>query len=356
MINYKELTGLIDAGKDEEIQKALQNLPEQAVIALMDMQDAPHKQYLINLLNPFVPSADSLLAARKGDTSNWDDELIDYAFRTYANGDMPREADFDYDPAKYEEAFDKFMSDGSSFQNYVAGLRKKYGESITGSNDEQPDTGINAQSLSLDDLWNNINDFGMVGEDSDDFTKNEWNKLIDVYDMAVENTARSDPDKLVEHLLHKGFSGNALGRAAHEVIDEYHPDYEIDESMFGPVYAEDDEANPNDKRWLNEWLSKHHYVDTNGDGDTDVITADTNGNGKPDTAVVAGDDAKEEKEAVKAAKEDLGLDGDDDTSTGKKKKELEDDNADVLSDKKQKDTCSDSRQKNIISALSELRF
>ena len=196
----------------------------------------------------------------------------------------------------------------------------------------------------------------MVGEDSDDFTKNEWNKLIDVYDMAVENTARSDPDKLVEHLLHKGFSGNALGRAAHEVIDEYHPDYEIDESMFGPVYAEDDEANPNDKRWLNEWLSKHHYVDTNGDGDTDVITADTNGNGKPDTAVVAGDDAKEEKEAVKAAKEDLGLDGDDDTSTGKKNKELEDDNADVLSDKKQKDTCSDSRQKNIISALSELRF
>lgn len=226
-------------------------------------------------------------------------------------------------------------------------MPEKYGESITGSNDEQPDTGINVQSLSLDDLWNNINDFGMVGEDSDDFTKNEWNKLIEAYDMAVENIARSDPDKLVEHLLHKGFSGNALGRAAHEVIDEYHPDYEIDESRFGPVYAEDDGANPNDKLWLNEWLSKHHYVDTNGDGDTDVITADTDDNGEPDTAVVAGDDAKEEKDAVKAAKEDLGLDGDDDTSTGKKKKEL---------DAPDESTLSDARFKNICLALLDNRF
>lgn len=137
--------------------------------------------------------------------------------------------------------------------------------------------------------------------------------------------------------------GEKLADMLNMYNDIYQKDYD---DIIDEMYAKHDAATD----------SEESSTDANGDGDTDIITADTNGNGKPDTAVVAGDDAKEEKEAVKAAKEDLGLDGDDDTSTGKKKKELEDDNADVLSDKKQKDTCSDSRQKNIISALSELRF
>jgi len=84
-------------------------------------------------------------------------------------------------------------------------------------------------------------------------------------------------------------------------------------------------------------------TDVNGDGDSDVITADTNGNGEKDTAIIAGDTAKEEKDAVKAAKEDLGMDGDEQTSTGKKKGELDDEDDWTV--------VSDERQKNIISAL-----
>lgn len=84
-------------------------------------------------------------------------------------------------------------------------------------------------------------------------------------------------------------------------------------------------------------------IDVNGDGDSDVITADANGNGEKDTAIVAGDNAKEEKDAVEAAKEDLGMDGDEQTSTGKKKGELDDEDDWTV--------VSDERQKNIISAL-----
>ena len=97
-------------------------------------------------------------------------------------------------------------------------------------------------------------------------------------------------------------------------------------------------------------------VDVNGDGDTDLQVADTNGNGKPDTAIVTADSKAEEKEAVKAAKESLGFDKNDKTSTGKTKSELEDDST-VISDKKKKNmTCSDVTQKNILSALIDRRF
>lgn len=96
--------------------------------------------------------------------------------------------------------------------------------------------------------------------------------------------------------------------------------------------------------------------DVNGDGDTDVVTADTNGNGEKDTAVVTADSEPEKKEAIKAAKEDLGLDKKDKTSTGKTKGELEKDK-DVVSDEKKKDmTCSDATQKNIMAALLDHRF
>lgn len=96
--------------------------------------------------------------------------------------------------------------------------------------------------------------------------------------------------------------------------------------------------------------------DVNGDGDTDLRVADTNGNGKPDTAIVTADSKAEEKEAVKAAKESLGFDKNDKTSTGKTKSELEDDST-VISDKKKKNmTCSDVTQKNILSALIDRRF
>lgn len=99
--------------------------------------------------------------------------------------------------------------------------------------------------------------------------------------------------------------------------------------------------------------------DVNSDGDTDVVTADTNGNGEKDTAVVTADSEPEKKEAIKAAKEDLGLDKEDKTSTGKTKGELEDEpkENDVVSDEKKKDmTCSDATQKNIMAALLDHRF
>ena len=97
-------------------------------------------------------------------------------------------------------------------------------------------------------------------------------------------------------------------------------------------------------------------VDVNNDGDTDVNVADTNKNGKPDTAIVNADSRAEEKEAVKAAKEALGFDKNDKTSIGKTKGELEDDTS-VVSDKKKKNmTCSDVTQKNILSALIDRRF
>ena len=96
--------------------------------------------------------------------------------------------------------------------------------------------------------------------------------------------------------------------------------------------------------------------DVNGDGDTDLQVADTNGNGKPDTAIVTADSKSEEKEAIKAAKESLGFDKKDKTSTGKTKGELDDDTS-VVSDKKKKNvTCSDVTQKNILSALIDRRF
>lgn len=84
-------------------------------------------------------------------------------------------------------------------------------------------------------------------------------------------------------------------------------------------------------------------IDANGDGDTDVIAEDITGDGEADISVAMGDTEEEAKDAVKAAKEETGADEADSTSTGKKKCELEDDERNAL-------------HKNILSALSELRF
>lgn len=83
-------------------------------------------------------------------------------------------------------------------------------------------------------------------------------------------------------------------------------------------------------------------VDVNDDGDTDLLITDTNGDDKPDTAIITTDSTKEQKEAIKAAKDEF--DVDEQTSTGKTKKELDN------------QTVSDMRQKNVLSALLEHRF
>lgn len=117
-------------------------------------------------------------------------------------------------------------------------------------------------------------------------------------------------------------------------------------------------------------------ADVNGDGDADVSMADTNGNGEPDMAVVDADSKEEEKQAVEEAKDKLSGKDDDITSTGKTEEELSDSKPTGVSDKKKKDvkkdvSCdgdcppakknkeenvSDLRQKNIVSALMDLRF
>ncbi len=83
-------------------------------------------------------------------------------------------------------------------------------------------------------------------------------------------------------------------------------------------------------------------VDVNGDGDTDLHIADTNDNGKPDTAIITADSKKEQRDAIKAVKDELNIDKQ--TSTGKTKKELDD------------QTLSDVRQKNVLKALRDCRF
>ena len=87
---------------------------------------------------------------------------------------------------------------------------------------------------------------------------------------------------------------------------------------------------------------KDYRFDVNNDGDTDVTIIDTNDNGKPDTAIITTDSKKEQRDAIKAAKDELNIDKQ--TSTGKTKKELDD------------QTLSDVCQKNVLKALLDCRF
>lgn len=85
-------------------------------------------------------------------------------------------------------------------------------------------------------------------------------------------------------------------------------------------------------------------ADVNGDGDTDIIEQDTDGNGHIDTATVVGDTLDETAKGVKKAAKDLAespdAESDEITSTGKTKNELK-------SESKPTDTTSDARQKRI---------
>ena len=87
---------------------------------------------------------------------------------------------------------------------------------------------------------------------------------------------------------------------------------------------------------------EEYKLDANGDGDADVTIIDTNDNGKPDTAIITADSEKEQRDAIKAVKDKLNIDKQ--TSTGKTKKELDN------------QTLSDVRQKNVLKALLDCRF
>lgn len=100
-------------------------------------------------------------------------------------------------------------------------------------------------------------------------------------------------------------------------------------------------------------------IDSNGDGDKDLTISDTDSNSSPDTAEINADSKAEAKSALKTAKKALSSNvslpdyatDDDLTTTGKSKKELDDD-ANLSVD----NTVSDTRQKNILAALLEHRL
>ena len=258
--------------------------------------------------------------------------------------------------------------------SYLTDAQLEKLDNMVGGSNSDDDLNIPESNDSANDLLQAINDDDLIAagmlfkslspDERENITKGltteQGEKLAEMLN-AYSDMFLTDYDDLVDNYYEKaGTNGNGDDVLfTQDGVERTDPRY--DHTMRDKFLTpEESIANYGDEYAdiIHDYYNKHPWSksDANGDGDTDVITADTDGNGKPDTAVVAGDDAKEEKEAVKAAKEDLGLDGDDDTSTGKKKKELEEDNTYVLSDKKQKDTCSDSRQKNILSALSELRF
>jgi hypothetical protein len=140
-----------------------------------------------------------------------------------------------------------------------------------------------------------------------------------------------------------------------ELKDMFEDALGTDVSFTGPVSALRDDLTDDEKRDVYNMdgspyfeALNHNYIDVNKDGDTDVTTVDTTGDGKPDIAAVTPDDNKELKAGIKTAKKALGIDKKDKTSTGKTKEELDPE------EQKQKEI--DRRQSNIIDTLSERRF
>ena len=127
-----------------------------------------------------------------------------------------------------------------------------------------------------------------------------------------------------------------------------------------------------------EFIRNEEVSDVNGDGDTDVVAADTDNNGKKDAAVVTADSKEEAKDGLKEAidtvKEDADTPDVDSTGTAEIDEEEKDDsdsdskdnkrskralNDYIASDKKEKDvegTCSDASLKNIMSSLLNYRY
>ena len=247
------------------------------------------------------------------------------------------------------EALENLLRYGDGGEDYEPVVDPDYPEYASGQN---------GGGLGLD---------SMLGTGSVDAILNAINQLSDNSDTAkVVAALDSEPD--VTHLLKNITDDNHLPiEGGNEVFED--GGVSITDPRFDATARwwfetpEDAIAYHGDKYAdaIKQFYAKHPWEtadteDVNGDGDTDVVTADTNGNGEKDTAVVTADSEPEKKEAVKAAKEDLGLDKKDKTSTGKTKGELEKDK-DVVSDEKKKDmTCSDATQKNIMAALLDHRF
>lgn len=247
----------------------------------------------------------------------------------------------------------------------------------------------------LNDLINQLKD-GKKGTIQDFIMHNVPNDIWEQYTKVskdYDNPSDFEPISKFEASCHNGdcssyskelndslqdLLGKADNKAAGEILEwamQNAPD-----DIYESFEKQHDVESPNDFGPMNDWLEfalskmfdntddgedhepvnsideaihsipgsvKHKHEDVNDDGDVDLTLVDTTGDKKYDTALVTGDSKKEKKDAVKAAKDKLGVDKM--TSTGKSKKQLE-------TEDKKESTLSDSTFKNVISALVDRRF
>ena len=331
-MSYEELGNLINEGKDDEIREALNGLSEQELGMLLDMV-TPEQASYINYLNTFDNAPDSFMD---------EDEMNDWIL-SHFSGELPE--------ARDSEAWNEFYAAGSPFNMYETRLTHRLRPRIkhpweTAVDNDNDDGYVDVLGMKLTKAQ--LEDMEANGIDPETYVKDYQSDYNSGFEAALKSEDGICPANMGD-AFEDGWSDGLMDL-------------------------------PKDK--IDAMNAKAEAEDVNGDGDTDVATADTNGNGEKDTAVVTADSEPEKKEAIKAAKEDLGLDKEDKTSTGKTKGELEDDkksakeirdertksygpmreyhdmdDKDVVSDKKKKDmTCSDATQKNIMAALLDHRF
>lgn len=113
--------------------------------------------------------------------------------------------------------------------------------------------------------------------------------------------------------------------ASHFALDK--SDYDPDDTYYDDEYS-----------WIDDLLSNEE--DVNADGDTDVTYSDSDSDGDIDTAKIEADTPEEAAKSIDKATNKLSKEKDQETTTGKSKKELE----------------TDDTQKNITDALKDLNF
>lgn len=323
-MSYEELGNLINENKADEVREALNGMSEQELGLFMDLLDDDQADYLAAMLAEDAP-VPSLNTTVQELIKELNDDNIGHVGFLWQN--LSPDA---------QTQFTKSLTDEQG--NKLAHFLNMYKDMYLKDYDTQVDEML-AEYDNPHDTVKQLYDKYMSGADYSDGTyKPTVEEVAEYLDLDNIDTI-TDYDSV-------DMAINAIDMPLAETYAAY-------------------------KKWKASMPKNVTTEDVNGDGDTDVVTADTNGNGKKDTAVVTADSEPEKKEAVKAAKEDLGLDKKDKTSTGKTKGELEDKpkmgpapwtddykkTKNVVSDEKKKDmTCSDATQKNIMAALLDHRF
>lgn len=181
----------------------------------------------------------------------------------------------------------------------------------------------------------------------------EWDaKHSNWFDEWLDFVLRAAPEEVLESLSGGNTSPESI--EWEEEVYPYLPPMDTlnkivpDIDMSGII---DDDGDGGDDFDDFDTTKLHSHHDTNGDGDDDLHIIDSSDNGKADTAIITADDPEEDKSASKVAKEKLDID--EKTSTGKSKKELLER---LYPTVKTEDVVSDNRQKNILSALVDMKF